>query len=93
MYRTHTVLQGEEGVTCGVEGGEAEGKEGVEVVPEEGEEEEEAVGEEEEGVEAAMTVYVQSGETATGPFADAPATLTVTVPLAGTVYVFEAVLS
>ncbi len=44
----------------------------------------------EEGVDAAVTVYLQSGDTLTGfPHA----TRTVTVPLAGTVYVFEAVLS
>ncbi len=62
------------------------------MVPAEGHEGE-AVGKEGEGVEAAVTVYSQSGETATCPFADTPATRTVTVPLTGTVYVFETALS
>jgi hypothetical protein len=56
-------------------------------------EEVEAVEEEGDAVEAAMTGYSQIGDTLTCPILDAPATRTVTLPLAGTVYVFEAVLS
>ena len=47
----------------------------------------------EDGVDAAVTVYSQFGDTLTCPLPDAPATRTVTLPVAGTVYVFEAVLS
>ncbi len=39
------------------------------------------------------TVYSQFGDTLTCPFIDDPDTRTVTVPLAGTLYVFEEVLS
>jgi hypothetical protein len=61
---------------------------------EEGGELGEAEGDEgDEGVDAAVTVYSQFDDTLTCPFPDAPATRTVTVPLAGTVYVFEAALS
>ena len=45
------------------------------------------------GADAAATVYVQSGDSLTSPYADAHATRTMTVPLAGTVYVFEAVFN
>ncbi len=75
----------------GEEGGESEGDEGMiwragsfEDVEEEGGE---------EGVDDAVTLYSQSCETATCPYSDAPATRTVTVPLTGTVYVFETVLT
>ena len=37
----------------------------------------------------AVTVYVQSDDTETVPLNEAPATRTVTMPFAGTVYVFE----
>jgi hypothetical protein len=91
------------GAAGGAAGGEEEeegedvGEEGGEGVGEEGDEGGEAGGEEggAESVEAAITVYVQAGDTLTCPLLDAPATRTVTVPLAGagTVYVFELVLS
>ena len=41
--------------------------------------------------DAVVTVYVQSGDTPTLPSDDVDATRTVTVPLAGTVYGFDAV--
>jgi hypothetical protein len=67
-----------------------------------GEEGEEGLGvgvgqEGEEGVvlfvdaDAVVTVYSQSGDTSTLPCDDADATRTMTVPLAGTVYAFDAV--
>ncbi len=46
-----------------------------------------------EDFETEVTVYSHFDDTLTCPLLDAPATRTVTVPLAGTVYVIEVVLS